>query len=66
MMCAIASWCRFGLGLRFSRRFRFRYSRFRLVVGNGALCCHANGAKHEEQGENEVFGVHDVCGFDLL
>ena len=65
-MCAIAPWCRFVFGLRFSRRFRFRYSRFRLVACNGALCCHTNGAKHDEQGEYDVLRVHDVCEFDLL
>ena len=40
---------------------RFRYSRLRLVARNGALCCHANGAKHEEQGENDVLRCHDMC-----
>ena len=33
------------------------------MARNGALCCHANGAKHEEQGENDVFGGHDVWLF---
>ena len=51
-----------GLGIW----FMFGHTRFRLVARNIALCCHANGAKHDEQGENDVFWAHDVCEFDLL